>query len=371
MNLTAIAPIEFPKLGIKLDPPIDFRLENGVGFNLYGLVIVIGLFLAVFYALKRRKEFGLLENDLLDGILGILPFSIICARAYYLIFSWKEFAGEPWWKVFAFWEGGIAIYGGVIGAALGIIVLCKVKKIKLGAVLDITSLGFLIGQSIGRWGNFFNREAFGSYCDNFLAMRVPSSFLPAAQRATEKGAELLAKATEGGYAGFIQVHPTFLYESIWNAVGFVGLHFLSKKRKYDGQVALSYLAWYGLGRTFIEGFRMDSLYWGPIRVSQMLAALTCFIAVAILVIQAFRYHNPADLFVNQSTDALEAEEERKKAAAENKKPFLAKLLKKDEAEEAVETVEETEETPDEEAEEEPAEESEEEPDFEIEVEEEE
>jgi phosphatidylglycerol:prolipoprotein diacylglycerol transferase len=161
------------------------------------------------------------------------------------------------------WEGGIAIYGGVLGAIVGMIVFCRIKKISLGATLDLVLMGFLIGQAIGRWGNFFNREAFGAETESFLRMGL-----------------LNALTGEITYH-----HPTFLYESAWNALGFVVLHFLSKKREFDGQIALGYAFWYGLGRFFIEGLRTDSLYipGTALRVSQLLAALSCLAAAAVLV----------------------------------------------------------------------------------------
>jgi phosphatidylglycerol:prolipoprotein diacylglycerol transferase len=235
----------------------------------YGIIIAFGLFLAVVYGLKRSSQFGLKEDDILDGVLGIVPLSIICARAYYCIFSWHEFADNPI-SVLYIWQGGIAIYGAVIGAALGVVLFCLIKKVKLGAVLDLVAISFLIGQFIGRWGNFFNREAFGSETDIFIRMGLGSTFH----------------------------HPTFLYESVWNVLGFVLLHFLSKRRQYDGQMALGYALWYGLGRTFIEGLRTDSLYWGDFRVSQLLAAVTCFSAAIALVALAFKKHDKQKLFVN-------------------------------------------------------------------------
>ena len=225
----------------------------------------------------------------MDGVLGIVPFAIICARAYYCIFAWHEFKANPI-EVLYIWNGGLAIYGGVIGAAIGIVVYCLIKKIPIGTALDITSLGFLIGQSLGRWGNFFNREAFGAQTEGFLRM----------------GLMLTEKRVTSSQMYFY--HPTFLYESVWNFVGFVALHFLSKKRKYDGQIALGYAAWYGLGRTFIEGLRIDSLYWGSFRVSQILAAISCFAAVTVLMWQAFRPHDPADLYVNRVAARAAAEE---------------------------------------------------------------
>ena len=305
MNPMDYSKISFPALGLEMNPPRNIVLPGGLSFNLYGLIIAIGLILAVWYGLKRRKEFGLLENDILDGVLGIVPFAIICARLYFCAFQWDLYKANPI-KILYIWEGGLAIYGGIIGAAIGVIVLCLIKKIKLPAVLDLVALGFLIGQCVGRWGNFFNREAVG---------------------VLEEGSKIFTRmGLLNTYTGRVEYyHPTFLYESLWNLFGFVGLHFLSKKRKYDGQIALGYVAWYGLGRTFIEGLREDSLYLGPIRISQLVAAITCFIAVAVLVFNLFRYHDPKKLFVNQNAEALEKEAEAK----QTKKPgLLDKLFSK-------------------------------------------
>ena len=311
--------ISFPKLGLELNPPSGISFGN-VSIYFYGVIIALGLFLAVAYGLKRRRQFGLLEDDILDGVLWIVPVSIICARAYYCIFRWDEFAADPI-SVLYIWNGGIAIYGAVIGAALSVVIHCKIKKISLPAVLDLVALGFLIGQCVGRWGNFFNREAFGAYCDNFLAMRLPTSALHIPEDASAQlmsaVATLREQASQGGYSGYYQVHPTFLYESLWNFAGFIALHFISKKRRYDGQIALMYVAWYGLGRTFIEGLRMDSLYIGSFRVSQLLAAVTCFVAVGILLWQAFLPHPAQKLFVNARGELKEPE----------KKPLFGKKKK--------------------------------------------
>ena len=275
MNPANFSSISFPFLGLEMNPPRVLCL-GPLNIHLYGLAIGLGLILAVMYVCRRSQEFGLKEDDILDGVLWITPFAIICARIYYVAFSWKDYAANPM-SVFAIWEGGIAVYGSVIGAVIGVIVLCKVKKLKVATVLDVTLLGFFIGQILGRWGNFFNREAFGAATDSVFRMG-------------------LYNTVAGQWEYY---HPTFLYESVWNLVGFILLHFLSKRRKYDGQIALGYAAWYGLGRCFIEGLRLDSLYWGPFRVSQVLAGLTCVIASAILLWQAFRPHDPANLFVNQ------------------------------------------------------------------------
>ena len=267
--------ISFPSLGISLDPPRTFPL-GPLTLHLYGLVIAVGLLLAVLYCSRRCKQFGVKQDDLLDGVLWVTPFAIICARIYYVVFTWEAYADNPISALYI-WEGGLAIYGGVLGAVLGIAVLCRVKKLKFAAVMDLVLMGFLIGQSMGRWGNFFNREAFGAPTDSFFRMGLYNS-------------------ATGNWEYY---HPTFLYESVWNLAGLVLLHFLSKKRRYDGQIALGYAAWYGLGRAIIEGLRMDSLYWGSFRVSQVLAAVSCVIAVGVLLWQHFRPHDPSQLYVNQ------------------------------------------------------------------------
>ena len=277
--------ISFPALGIALNPPRSIAL-GPLSIHFYGMIIAFGLILAVVYATRRSKQFGIKEDDVLDGVLYVTPFAVLCARAYYCIFSWEHYADDPI-RLLYIWEGGLAIYGGVLGAAIGVTVLCRVKRIKLPAMLDLVSLGFLIGQSIGRWGNFFNREAFGAETDTFLRMGLMNR-----------------------YTGDVTCyHPTFFYESLWNAIGFLLLHQLSKKRQYDGQIDLGYAAWYGLGRAFIEGLRTDSLYWGPFRVSQLLAAVSCFAAVSVLLWLKLRPHDPSKLFVNiaaaQHADAAE------------------------------------------------------------------
>ena len=267
--------ISFPSFGIAINPPSSFTL-GPLSIHLYGVIIATGLILAVLYCSKRADQFGLTEDTLLDGVLWVTPVAILCARIYYCAFSWEMYADDPI-RVLYIWEGGIAIYGSVIGAVLGIIVFCKIKKVKIATVLDLVSLGFLIGQAMGRWGNFFNREAFGAETESFFRMG-------------------LMKASTGVVTYY---HPTFLYESVWNITGFLVLHFLSRKRRFDGQIALGYLAWYGLGRAFIEGLRTDSLYIGSIRVSQLLAAVSCVVALGLLLILSRKMHDPQNLFVNQ------------------------------------------------------------------------
>ena len=293
--------------GIEMNPPRGISLGS-LDIRFYGVVIALGLILAVVYGLRQKKRFGLTEDQILDGVLIIVPISIICARLFYCIFEWESYKAQPI-KILYIWEGGLAIFGAVIGALTSVVIYCKVRKISVGATLDLTVLGFLIGQSIGRWGNFFNREAVGQLAEGtnwFLKMG------------------LLNKYTNQ----FEYFHPTFLYESVWNAIGFVVLHQFRKKRRYDGQITLLYCAWYGLGRTMIEGLRMDSLYLGPFRVNQLLAGGLCIVATITLLVLHFRNYRP-ELYVNRMA-APEAEEISEEAV--------------EETEEAAETTEETEET---------------------------
>ena len=293
--------ISFPFFGIEWDP-IQVIQIGPLSLHIYGLIIGVGLMLAVLYGWRRSRQFGIKTDDITDGVLWIVPFAIVCARAYYCIFEWDErFADDPI-SVLYIWNGGLAIYGGIIGAVIGVAVFCYFKKIKLPALLDLVLLGFLIGQSIGRWGNFFNREAFGAETDIFIRMG-------------------LYQNADGSYSNEMHYfHPTFLYESLWNAAGFVLLHFLSKKRQYDGQIALGYVLWYGLGRTFIEGLRTDSLMWGDFRVSQILAGVTAIAAAVTLFVLSPRRHDPEKLFVNQVAAMEQAEEEPETAEEETEEP---------------------------------------------------
>ena len=282
-------------LGLEMNPPRELNL-GFADIRLYGLMIALGLMLAVVYGLRQKKRFGVTEDQILDGVLIIVPISVICARLYYCIFEWEQYAADPI-SILYIWKGGIAIYGAVIGALISAAIYCHIRKIKIAAALDLVVLGFMIGQSIGRWGNFFNREAVGVLEEGsnwFLRMG-------------------LFNITKNEWEYF---HPAFLYESLWNAVGLLGLHLWIKRRQYDGQIFLGYLAWYGLGRAMIEGLRVDSLYIGPFRVSQVLAIVTCVAATGLLVYMAFRKHDPANLYVNQVAAAAEEKAEEESPAEE-------------------------------------------------------
>lgn len=279
--------ISFPGLGLSFNPSrVAFSIgEKGIYW--YGIIIAVGFILAVLYAMKRSDKFGLTQDNVLDMLLCAVPLAIIGARAYYCIFSWEMYKDDPI-SVLYIWNGGLAIYGAVIGAVIGLVIITKVRKINTLAMMDVGGLGLLIGQSIGRWGNFMNREAFGGLTDSFLRMGL-----------TDVNGQT------------IYVHPTFLYESLWNALGFLLLHLYSKKRKYDGQLFTMYIGWYGLGRMFIEGLRTDSLYVGNtnLRVSQLLAVI-CLLGAVILLIynKIFKEHDPEDLHVNKVKAAEAAEQ---------------------------------------------------------------
>ena len=277
--------ISFPGLGIgEINPPQYFTVF-GRPIYFYGVIIALGFLLAFIYGYRRIKQFGLTSDQLTDGIIFAVPAAIICARLYYVIFYWELFKDDPI-SVLYIWEGGLAIYGGVIGAVLGLLLFSKIKKVKMAPCLDIAGLGLLIGQCVGRWGNFMNRECFGEAITDGFFLRMG-----------------LTNQSTGVTTYW---HPTFLYESVWNLIGFVLLHFLSKKRKFDGEIFLMYLAWYGLGRVWIEGLRTDSLYlFGTgIRVSQLLAGVSFVAAVGLLLyIRLVRKPDGSRLLVAQMQNA--------------------------------------------------------------------
>lgn len=260
--------ISFPGLGISVDVKrIAFSLF-GLDIYWYGIIIALGFLLAVIYCNYRTKDFGIKKDDLLDMLIFTVPLAIIGARAYYVLFMYDEYYyGNPQ-LMFQIWDGGVAIYGAIIVGVLTVLVFCLIKRIRVGTMLDLCVLGLLIGQAIGRWGNFVNQEAYGT------ATNLPWAMV------LSNGAS---------------VHPCFLYESLWNVVGFLILHFYSKKRRYSGEIFLIYTAWYGFGRGLIEGLRTDSLYFfgTGLRVSQFFGFFTCIVALGVLVyLYLFREQDP-------------------------------------------------------------------------------
>ena len=265
MVLTQLTTMEFPGLGIgrfSIDR-VAFSLF-GKGVYWYGVIIMCGILVAVLYAWYRSRQEGISSNDLMDLALATVVTGIVGARAYYVLTSPDRF--ESIVDAFAIWNGGLAIYGGIIGGALAIVVTCCIKKINTFRVLDMVAPGVMIAQAIGRWGNFCNGEAFGYEV-------TEGSFLYTFRMG------LVSSYTHTGDV-MHYYHPTFLYESLWNVAGFVLITLLYRKKKFQGQIALSYLIWYGFGRMFIEGLRTDSLYVGPFRISQVVGFL-CFSLGAI------------------------------------------------------------------------------------------
>ena len=277
--------ISFPLLGnLSLNPPSCFTVF-GRPIYLYGVVIALGFALAILYGAKHAPDFGIAGDDFVDLMLWLTPLSIVGARLYFVIFRWSDYAADPR-QIFAVWEGGLAIYGGILAGVLVIVFVCRHKKIPVPAMLDLAVFGLLIGQILGRWGNFFNREAFGAETEIFCRMGLTD---PAGNS--------------------IYVHPTFLYESLWNLIGLLFLIRFSRqgKRRYDGQCAMLYFFWYGLGRAWIEGLRSDSLYLGStgIRVSQLVSLVLVVLMGLLLLRQSRKAHPPEALFVNRVKEKAE------------------------------------------------------------------
>ena len=263
--------------------PVAFSLFGSWSIYWYGILIALGVCFALIYGIKNGDRFGIKPDHIIDSFLVVLPVSVLAARSYYIIF---DPSGESSFKnFFNFSDGqgftGLAIYGGIIGAAISIVIMQRIYKFSLLAALDITSVGFLIGQGVGRWGNFINQEAYGTFTgSDWFGMT-------GGRIAAEVGSDAL-------------VHPCFLYESVWCIVGFFVLHALSKKRKYKGQIALMYGVWYGFERTFIELLRTDSLMIGSIRVSSLLSAILCIgCAVVLLVLHKRKEGEEKEEYVPQ------------------------------------------------------------------------
>lgn len=290
-----MTPITFPDLGLTFHIQREAFHILGKSIYWYGVIIACGFLLAAFFCCRQAKKFGIRQDQFLDMLLFALPIGIICARIYYVVFNLGLYLNADgairWRDAVAVWDGGIAIYGGIIGGALTCLVYSRVKKIPFLAMMDLTVLGLLIGQCIGRWGNFINQEAYGGPCS--LPWRM-------------------GLTVDGQY---ITVHPTFLYESLWNLVGFCILFFLIRRlRTFDGELFLSYLVWYGLGRFWIEGMRADSLYLFQtgIRVSQLVALVSVIVGGILLIWNlAVKKRDPGKMWVNRSVKKQDDGKEEK------------------------------------------------------------
>ena len=288
--------VTFPGLGLEFHlNPIAFSVL-GWPIHWYGIIIAAGFLLAVAYCTRVSKRFGIREDDVLDMLFFAVPLSIVGARLYYVLFYldlYRRADGSlDFGAMVRIWDGGLAIYGGVIASALTLLVFCRVKKISFLAFADVGVYGLLIGQAVGRWGNFVNVEAYGG--ETTLPWRMG------------------IYEVVNGVSVYKEVHPTFLYESLWNVVGLILLIVVARRwRKFDGQIFLGYVLWYGFGRGLIEGLRTDSLYFFStgIRVSQMLGFVSALVAAVALVVLWRRAKGPEALWVNRQKQAIQEDTE--------------------------------------------------------------
>lgn len=257
--------ISFPKLGLEFNINRAMFTVGGFSVYWYGFIISVGLILAVVYGYYECKRVGFDTDDFFNILIISLPISIIFARLYYVAFNFSLYK-DNLVSVLYIRNGGLAVYGGIIGAILVIFLYCRKKGMKIGTVLDILAIGLLIGQSVGRWGNFVNGEAFGSAATLPWAMSIKTDGIIIAE----------------------SVHPTFLYESVWNLIGIFALIPLKKHKSFEGEVFCYYMIWYGFARFFIEGLRADSLYFRAFRISQLFSAAIFITAVVIVIFKRFK-----------------------------------------------------------------------------------
>lgn len=277
--------ISFPHLHIYLDHVIKTIQIGNFSIAMYGIIIAAGMVCGTLLAMRIAKKTGQQQEDYLNlAVMGII-IAVICARLYYVAFSWDLYKDHPL-SIFNLRQGGLAIYGGVIGALFAAWLYSRIKKIRFLTLLDTAVPGLILGQIIGRWGNFFNREAFGGYTDNLFAMRLPVS----AVRPEDISQSLSDHMIYSGGEAYIQVHPTFLYESLWNVGVLVLLLLLEKRKKFTGQVFCLYLAGYGVGRAWIEGLRTDQLLIPNtnVAVSQLLSVVLAVFGGLMIVIGTVR-----------------------------------------------------------------------------------
>jgi phosphatidylglycerol:prolipoprotein diacylglycerol transferase len=294
------AAISFPMLGdLTMNPPASFTFL-GREIYWYGVLLALAFLAVLVWVVTHAKNFGIAKDDVYDEAIGCIIFGVLGCRIYYVIFQW-DYYSQHLNEIIRVWDGGIAMYGGIIAAVLFLVFFTRKRKISLGAILDADASGMLLGHCIGRWGNFINREAFGVETDAFCRMGL-----------TRPGQET------------VYVHPTFLYESLWTITGFflLNLYLRKKGRRYDGQAFLMYICWYGLGRAMIEGLRTDSLFLipGVIRASQALGLATFLVTGAILLIQARRPHDPSRLYLNRIQYELTDPEPGRDDAGEDPQP---------------------------------------------------
>ncbi|MCD8327559.1 MAG: prolipoprotein diacylglyceryl transferase [Ruminococcus sp.] len=307
------------KSGITIDNVL-FKIP-GTDFSIYwyGFLIAVGILIAMLYGFNKARKIGLNPDRVTDVVIGGLIGAVIGARAYYVIFSLDKYIvdGEVQWAdIFSVRDGGLAIYGGLIGAIIVGGIVAKIRKCYLPTLLDLISPCFLIGQCIGRWGNFFNQEAFGS-----------NTTLPWGMYSSKTISYIAENFTDGSVDSLQPVHPCFLYESLWCLIGFILLHFLFKKRKFDGEIFLLYIGWYGLGRFFIEGLRTDSLYLFNIRVSQLVAGTCVLVSIVLLIIfRNLAKRNETKIYVDRTESIINLASYNAKVLVKAEKKELKKKV---------------------------------------------
>ena len=293
---------------------------NDITIKWYGVIIAFGFTLAVLFGGRMAFKWKMDLNKMIDVLIYGTFAAIIGARLYYCIFNWSAYADNPI-RILYIWEGGLAIYGGIIGGVIAAFIVCKVEKLNFYNLLDLIGMSLLIGQGIGRWGNYANQEAFGGNTDGSIGMM------------SEKVTDYILRhqAELPGVDPYAPVHPTFFYESVWCLVGFLLLFLMCKKfRKFSGQIFLSYGIWYGIGRMIIEGLRTDSLYIGNtnLRVSQLLSAAIVIVCTAIMIAMIIKHmKNPKPVegvdyfiepvpFLKKNREKFEAEQKAKAQESE-------------------------------------------------------
>lgn len=263
--------IIFPNLHITLGNVEKGFYVGSFFIAFYGVIIAIGMLVGVSFILKEAKRVGFDEDKFLDICIITIVVGVLGARAYYVIFAWDYYKNNLL-SILNIRQGGLAIYGGVLAGIISVIILSKIRKLDIYKVFDVCIFGVVIGQIFGRWGNFFNREVFGQYTDNLFAMLLPINSVRSQEDITS---EMLQHLVEIDGVQYVSVHPTFLYESLWNLGLLIIMLLMRKKKKFDGQIFFTYLIGYGAGRFWIEGIRTDQLkLWGTnLPVSQLIAAI--------------------------------------------------------------------------------------------------
>jgi len=313
----------FPGLGLEFELNRVAFTIFGRGIYWYGVIIAVGFILAVLYGCRKAAPFGVDQDKVIDLLFFAVPAAIIGARAYYVIFYLDLYLDPDgsfnWGRAVAITDGGLAIYGGIIAAVLTAVIYCRVRKQPFWSYADCGAYGFLIGQLIGRWGNFVNIEAYGGTTTlpwRMCSPKIAQELISAGQIGAEEYAQILD--------GTLGVHPTFFYESLWNLIGFILLVLLFRKgRKFNGQVFLCYVIWYGVGRTLIEGLRTDSLYFfnTGLRTSQIVGVLSVVAAIVFYIVRAKTAGPAAQPFVKPGKrgeqESLQHEQEEEKHGDSN------------------------------------------------------